>query len=257
MGRHTTGTAEGKEGRIIQELVVGKSVDFVTVPGAGGGIVKVFEAAPGAAKLPAPSIHTFLIEAGRVLSKANEQKLKTALQQLTAVLSLLDSGEADVTSDGEALPATEAESMEVDMDLKEAQEALDASQKELAESKTALAKMQEQLLLREAREFVTAKLTAVTDLPDVTKTRLGKGLVSNPPVKEGKVDEAALQAAIDTAVNEAKAEIAAISGSNGRITGMGESTPAGHQNGDSPKLEESQKRTSAALASLGYAIQEA
>jgi len=94
-GRFKEGEAEGKRGRIITEIApdpnVGARVDYVTKPGAGGAVVQIFESAPSATPLPAPDIATFLSEAGRVLSKANETKLKAALEQLTAVLSLLDS----------------------------------------------------------------------------------------------------------------------------------------------------------------------
>ncbi len=48
-GRAATGEAEGRQGPIINALTVGRSVDFVTEPGAGGRIVEMFEAArPGA-----------------------------------------------------------------------------------------------------------------------------------------------------------------------------------------------------------------
>lgn len=40
----THGEAEGREGEIIESIPQGRSVDFVTVPAAGGGIVSVLEA---------------------------------------------------------------------------------------------------------------------------------------------------------------------------------------------------------------------
>lgn len=49
-GKAMQGEMEGREGPILQELTRGKSIDFVTVPGAGGGIVSLFEAARGADK---------------------------------------------------------------------------------------------------------------------------------------------------------------------------------------------------------------
>lgn len=39
-----TGEAEGRQGEIIESIPQGRSVDFVTVPAAGGGIVSVLEA---------------------------------------------------------------------------------------------------------------------------------------------------------------------------------------------------------------------
>lgn len=48
LGKARTGEAEGRKGRIIEALVKGQSIDFVTEPGAGGKILQLFEAArPG------------------------------------------------------------------------------------------------------------------------------------------------------------------------------------------------------------------
>lgn len=44
-GRTKVGTAEGRNGPIVDELTEGISTDFVTMPGAGGRIVEMFEAA--------------------------------------------------------------------------------------------------------------------------------------------------------------------------------------------------------------------
>ena len=44
-GRAVAGEAEGRQGRIVQQLVNARSVDFVTEPGAGGQIISMFEAA--------------------------------------------------------------------------------------------------------------------------------------------------------------------------------------------------------------------
>lgn len=49
MGKATTGEAEGRTGPIIQELTAGKSIDFVTLAGAGGKVVSLFESARQAA----------------------------------------------------------------------------------------------------------------------------------------------------------------------------------------------------------------
>lgn len=44
-GRTAQGEAEGRKGPIVQQLVAARSVDWVTVPGAGGQVVEMFEAA--------------------------------------------------------------------------------------------------------------------------------------------------------------------------------------------------------------------
>ena len=345
LGRHTTGEAEGKTGRIISEIVAGKSVDFVTAPGAGGKIVQIFESAPNAGKLPDPTpkapktVETFLAEAGRVLSKANETKLKAALEQLTAVLSLLDSGEAseaaqklaeaanvgewlesrlhlaltqiaddmfgngrlnreerkslsfaigraldayheaimsqapqlferepwrdapasDEVSEagGDVRPQTEMEDAMSEQELKEAREALTAANEAKVSAEAALAKAQEQLLLREAGDFV-AKQLADVELPDVTKARLATALAANPPIKEGALDADAFKKKVETAVTEAQTEIATLLGKTGKVTGNGDGGPAGGDGSQLPDLAESKKRSNEALASMGYgSLQEA
>ncbi len=45
MGKAKHGEAEGREGPIIQEIAAVRSVDFVTMPGAGGQILQLFESA--------------------------------------------------------------------------------------------------------------------------------------------------------------------------------------------------------------------
>lgn len=47
LGSARQGEVEGRSGLIIDELVAAKSVDYVTLPGAGGKVLEVFEAARG------------------------------------------------------------------------------------------------------------------------------------------------------------------------------------------------------------------
>ena len=135
------------------------------------------------------------------------------------------------------------------MELKEALDALAAAQAEIDARNAAIAKMQEQLLLRESRDFVSGKL-AEADLPEMTKTRLARELASNPPVVDGKIDEAAFAVKVETAVTEARAEIAAISGSDGRVTGNGDSTPAAADKQEG--IQEARARLEKSLAAMGY-----
>lgn len=252
MGRHTTGEMEGKNGRIIQEIAAGKSVDFVTEPGAGGAIVQIFESAPNAGKLPDPhsDIETFLSEAGRVLSKANETKLKAALEQLTAVLSLLDSEQVSEAG-GDVRAQTIKESDMSEQELKEAQTALAEAKKARAAAEAQLGKLQERLVLSEAKDFVAAQLKEA-GLPDVTVARLKRALVSNPPVKDGALDVELFKTSVETAVTEAKAEIAALLGKDGRVTGNGEGSAAADDGGEQPTIEAARKRMDESLAKIGY-----
>jgi len=49
LGRVAEGEADGRKGKVVQELVAARSVDFVTTPGAGGRVLELFEAAGGRA----------------------------------------------------------------------------------------------------------------------------------------------------------------------------------------------------------------
>ena len=49
LGKAKEGEADGRKGPIIEEISAAKSVDFVTMPGAGGKILQLFEAARGGA----------------------------------------------------------------------------------------------------------------------------------------------------------------------------------------------------------------
>ena len=132
-------------------------------------------------------------------------------------------------------------------ELKEAKDQLKEAVATVADLTAENAKLRERLLMQKANLFVAEKLVEA-ELPDMTRERLTKQLQSNPPIADGKIDEAKYTTAIETAVTEAQAEIAAITGSNGQITGQG--IAVGGK--DLPSLEEAQKRQNAALAELGY-----
>lgn len=54
-GRGSKGSRDGRVGNILEEIVRGNSIDFVTAPGAGGRVVKLFESARGRNTNPTPS----------------------------------------------------------------------------------------------------------------------------------------------------------------------------------------------------------
>lgn len=74
-GLAENGTAEGKSGQIITQLVAADSVDYVTTPGAGGQVLSLFEAARQRLDIPAPK------EASMELEK--EPKFIEAVQKAT------------------------------------------------------------------------------------------------------------------------------------------------------------------------------
>lgn len=207
-GKTTSGTAEGKAGNIISEIVSARSVDLVTVPGAGGEILQLFEAKRSAAH--ALGSHS----QEETMSEADLKKLQEANAQL----------EAKLKEQAEANAAQAA----------------------------ALARLQEAALLREAGEVVAVELAKIA-LPDVTRQRLQTALSANPPVKDGQLDRAALAARVSEAVKAEQAYLSAVTG-GGQIRGMGSGAALGSDQTQPqiPALEESQKRTDAALARIGF-----
>lgn len=93
------------------------------------------------------------------------------------------------------------------------------------------ARLAETLLLRDAQAIAAAAL-ADADLPDVTRQRLQRSVAVNPPVVEGKLDEAALRTRIQEAVAAETAYLTEAAGWNGTIKGMGGGQAAANVDGD-------------------------
>lgn len=183
-GRAKEGEAAGQKGKLIEEITGARSIDFVTVPGAGGQILELFEAA------------------------RNRPPRK-------------DEEEANM-ADEKALREPEA--------------ALAAATKAKSELETENARLREVVLLGKARTFVSGKL-AEQEIPDLTRARLTESLSRNPVVKDGELDEKAMEKAIEEAV-KAEAEYLSKIAGHGVIRGLGESnTQAAEQ--DHQKLVES------------------
>lgn len=78
IGPATSGSAEGRQGLIIQGIKAARSVDFVTQPGAGGKILDLFEAArPRSVKSP-------------VVSKGVDMELEKQLKEANDRLATLE-----------------------------------------------------------------------------------------------------------------------------------------------------------------------
>lgn len=126
------------------------------------------------------------------------------------------------------------------------QEQLTEAQRQIDELRAQNARMQEALLLRDAREFVGRELGGVT-LPDVTKARLAQQLAGQAVIVEGQIDEAGYRTRIAEAVAAEQQYLAQAAGwGTGRIVGMGSSEAAGQQGG-----EDADKRLGEALGRMG------
>lgn len=150
-----------------------------------------------------------------------------------------------------ARPARQRSQEQTDMDEKQLQEA-QAEIKRLGDQN---ARLQEALLLRDAKDFVTGQLAAST-LPDVTKRRLAESLSNNPPVdQEGKLDKAAYATRIAEAVTAETDYLQQVAGYGaGRIEGMG---GAGNTTTADAEIANASKRMIESFKALGMSDAEA
>lgn len=95
LGRARHGEADGRQGPIIEQIVAGKSVDFVTVAGAGGEIVGLFEAA----RSPRQQTQQEVVMADGDLQavQAENETLKESIARLSEMLMFREAG--DVVSE--------------------------------------------------------------------------------------------------------------------------------------------------------------
>jgi len=194
------GEADGQKGLIVEEITNAASVDFVTVPGAGGKVLELFE------------------------SYRDPEQIRKGIEM------------EEIKELKEAKIALEAQALEKDKRLKEAEEKQKTSDAALKEANDALQKANEAILLKQAAEFVEKKLPE--ELPDLTKKRLVEKLSKSPVLTEDKkLDEVKFGELIEAAIKEEKEYQSTVFGS-GKITGMGES---GSEE-DQKNLEESFKQ---------------
>lgn len=106
LGRARHGKAEDRQGPIVEQIVAGKSVDFVTVAGAGGEIVGLFEAARGAR----PQLIQQEVGMADETLLAENESLKASVARLTEILMLREAGDvvAEVLRTVEMPDATRA-----------------------------------------------------------------------------------------------------------------------------------------------------
>lgn len=168
-GYSKQGEAEGRKGPVIERIASAKSVDFVTVAGAGGEVLNLFEAA---GRRSAPDRTT------------REEKQEMDKAEIMALIA--------------------------------------ESQKPLQESLTAAtnenARLREALALRDARDFVTRKLSTIA-MPDATRNRLVESLTPRAVITEGRLDEAAFGTLIEQSAKDEMTYLQGVTG--GVIRGMG------------------------------------
>lgn len=183
-GRVKEGQAEGRTGALIEELVGAQSVDAVTLPGAGGAILELFEAARQRAYAmpadpPAPPEGSSPVDATEA----------QALQESVAAL----------------------------------REQAQAMERKLAEADARNAELAEALVKRDiARVLVEALATA--EVHPMVRERLSRDLKLVAPVEDGALDEAKFRTMIADRLKGELAYISETSGVQpGKIRGLGPS----------------------------------
>ncbi len=178
VGKAIQGEAEGRKGPLIQQLTAARSVDFVTVPGAGGQVVQLFEAARGRA-LPPPHRGGFDV---------TEEEARQLRESATAAQTRLTEAGTQITA-----------------------------------LQTEVARLREGQILRDAQAFVATELAAI-EMPTMTRTRLAESLVSDPPVKDGALDQDTYRTRIkERAAAELEYLVKVAGTGGGAIRGMGSS----------------------------------
>lgn len=107
-GKGTRGVAEGREGMVLHAITGARSVDFVTLPGAGGQVVSLFEAVRNTDLTPNPSPGEGDQDAaGKELEylRVEKARLEEAVRRLEGEAALRRAGElAAVCVQTEDLP---------------------------------------------------------------------------------------------------------------------------------------------------------
>ena len=96
-GSAVKGEAEGRKGRIISELSAGRSVDFVTKPGAGGRVLELFESARSGATPTPPQ------------EAKSMDELQEAQARIVTAEATITERDAEIARLNEALAARDAE----------------------------------------------------------------------------------------------------------------------------------------------------
>ena len=172
-GVASDGEAEGREGRIVKEIVQAHSVDFVTVPGAGGQVLQLFESKRPQAAITEPEVNT--------VNEKEAQELREAQATLIAENAAL-------------------------------KESNTAAEAKYAELETEAARLREGNLLRESQGVVIETLKDI-EMPELTRARLTETLAASPPIIDGALDKAAFETRIKEAAKVEIDYLASIVGS--------------------------------------------
>ncbi len=143
IGKTTKGTIDGVQTNIVESIIKGKSVDFVTEPGAGG--------------------RAGLMESANDVDLISYSDLK---EQRPDIIKLMESEIMKTKHGGNTME-------EIEEQIKNLTESLEKVTKENEDLKAQIAESEKQAKLAEVKAEIT-KLITEAELPDVSKARLEK-----------------------------------------------------------------------------------
>ena len=193
---------DGKQTKVAEKFNPGAGFDFVTQAGRGGKMVPLYEAATAAAD-------------GKVqdwMANAEFTEGDGGKSEEERFLDYLENGQEDKMAEkGVQEQLTEATAQVTTLTTE--RDTLLTENKRLAEA----------IALRDAGVIIAEALAdPKLKLHDVTVARLTESLAKGAPIKDGKLDEAALKVAISKAVTEEQAYIEGLPHAKPGVKGMGE-----------------------------------
>lgn len=209
-GKASQGMMEGREGPIIQELTKGKSIDFVTAPGAGGQILSLFEAARGAdKKTRSVSLESNSVKENSSMDEKELQALKESVATLQTNLGAVQDENARL-KEGQAM----RDAKDLVRTALAGYELPEPTRARLLESLPKLLTLKDGVLDVEAfstkmKEAIKSEVAYLTQVSGMGKIQgLGESVDDEEP--EGEGAEAALaEAFADLGLSEKGAKIAA------------------------------------------------
>lgn len=187
------GEAEGRKGRVVENIATARSIDFVTAPGAGGKVIELFEAARAEPGTELPASATTPTQETAMTQESGGAEFAALQESVTKLTTRLDEVE---TSNKQLLETNRTQATE-------------------------LARLREADIIREAQSVAVATLRPI-NLPDMAKARIAESLAMNPPLTAEKTfDKDAFVKAVQEEAKREGEYLARVHPGAGRVTGMG------------------------------------
>jgi hypothetical protein len=202
-GKSKSGQAEGRSGSIIESLDKAYSVDFVTLPGAGGGLVQMYESW----REPETDKNS---ETNNAPIEENKEDIMTiTLKELKETRpEIIDELKADILKESQ-----ETESVKVsESELEDAKAKILALEAECA-------RLKEKTAVGEAAIIATEALKDAK-VPNLAKPRILDALVGKAVLKEGVLDIDAFNTIVEESIKTETDYYGKIMES-GKVRGMG------------------------------------